>query len=125
MVLTQRQPGTKKKNDVEILSRIKSLKWGEKHAVMLDMKGRVFTMGDSDKCKLGIIGNLPEIQSQPRLVSYGLPLPEETKTKIVEMFTGNNHSLAVGKNGDLYSWGQGAYGRLGLGYLKDNSEIPN
>ena len=72
---------------------------------MLDTQGRVFTMGESNKCKLGIIGDLPEIQSNPRLVSYGQPKWEDSKTKIVEIFTGNNHSLAVSKNGDLYSWG--------------------
>jgi len=27
-----------------------------------------------------------------------------------------NHSMAITENGDLYTWGVGANGRLGLGY---------
>jgi alpha-tubulin suppressor-like RCC1 family protein len=33
--------------------------------------------------------------------------------------------MAISKSGELYTWGVGAYGRLGLGYLEDSTEIPN
>lgn len=51
----------------EIITKVKSIRWGEKHGVMLDMKGRVFTMGDSSKGRLGLPDEqLPEKVMQPR-----------------------------------------------------------
>lgn len=33
--------------------------------------------------------------------------------------------MAVGKNGELYSWGEGSFQRLGLGYCPQNDNTPN
>lgn len=104
------------------ITKVKSIKWGERHGILLDMKGRVFTMGDSKKGRLGLVGDIPEFVDQPYQVTANLPKGEN---KIVEVFAGNNHNIAVAKNGEMYSWGQGAYGRLGLGYIADSTEIPN
>lgn len=51
----------------EIISKVKSIRWGEKHGVILDMKGRVFAMGDTSKGRLGLTDEkLPEQVMQPR-----------------------------------------------------------
>lgn len=34
---------------------------------------------------------------------------------IIDINAGDNHVMAVSSNGDLYSWGSGRDGRLGLG----------
>lgn len=52
---------TKRKPKTEYITKLKTIRWGEKHGVLLDLKGRIFTMGDSNKGKLGIPEeNLPE-----------------------------------------------------------------
>ena len=51
----------------ELITKVKSIRWGEKHGVLLDMKGRVFTMGESSKGRLGLPDEqLPEQVLQPR-----------------------------------------------------------
>ena len=38
---------------------------------------------------------------------------------IKEIACGSNHSAAITSNGELYTWGQGAHGRLGHGDMAD------
>jgi alpha-tubulin suppressor-like RCC1 family protein len=45
----------------------------------------------------------------PHLVTEGLPKINSKKKKIIEIKTGYTHSMAVGKNGELYSWGDGSF----------------
>lgn len=51
----------------DLIKKVKSIRWGEKHGVLLDMKGRVFTMGESSKGRLGLPDEqMPEQVLQPR-----------------------------------------------------------
>lgn len=113
------------KKGEKLIKKVKSFKWGDKHGVMLDMKGRVFTTGESLKGKLGLLGTLPETLIFPRQITYGLPSPVVPNQRVTEVFVGYSHSMAVTKSGEIYTWGEGAYGRLGLGFLEDSVEIPN
>ncbi|KAL6511833.1 hypothetical protein OROGR_021430 [Orobanche gracilis] len=54
-----------------------------------------------------------EAQPRPRAIAS---LAEET---IVKVACGTNHSVAVDKNGHVYTWGYGGYGRLGHREQKD------
>ncbi|XP_067850559.1 probable E3 ubiquitin-protein ligase HERC4 isoform X2 [Heptranchias perlo] len=38
-----------------------------------------------------------------------------SETNIIQVACGNNHSLALSKDGRLFAWGQNTYGQLGLG----------
>ena len=92
--------------------------WGESHGVILDDKGRIFAMGLSSNGRLGLPDKeLPEYVEQPTQVTFGLPYPTK-QNKIIFMNSGNSHSIAVTKKGDLYSWGRGDTGALGLGYIE-------
>lgn len=46
---------------------------------------------------------------EPHLVTEGLPKYNSRKKKIIEIKTGSTHSMAVSKNGELYSWGEGSF----------------
>jgi alpha-tubulin suppressor-like RCC1 family protein len=59
-------PGNRKRKTQHYIEKVKSIRWGERHGVLLDFKGRVFTMGDSEKGKLGLIGELPPLVERPR-----------------------------------------------------------
>jgi len=39
--------------------------------------------------------------------------------KVVQVLAGEDHSLALSDNGDVYSWGRGTQGQLGHGDVKD------
>ena len=42
-------------------------------------------------------------------------LSVETSVKFIDIEAGNNHILAIDNNGQVYSWGNNAYGQLGVG----------
>lgn len=87
---------------------------------MLDYQGRVFVMGDTGRGKLGLMGKLKDKVELPTQVTYGLPSHKEISNRIVEVFAGGNHTMAISKAGEIYTWGEGKSGRLGLGYLEEN-----
>lgn len=45
---------------------------------------------------------------------------ELDKKHIINVQCGLYHSMAVSKDGEVYSWGPGAGGRLGLGYDEES-----
>ena len=66
-------------------------------------------VGSNRKGKLGCGENYKE-SFKPQIVEHldGI--------KIVEIMCGQNHTCAVDLAGRVFSWGEGSYGRLGLGY---------
>jgi alpha-tubulin suppressor-like RCC1 family protein len=63
-------------------------------------------MGSNTDAKLGI-GN-----SEMR--SVNVPTLVDGISNISKVAVGNAHSLALGTDGSVYSWGQAFYGALGL-----------
>jgi len=94
------------------------MQWGEEHGMILDKKGRVWGCG---RTNFGLLGQqereLDEKWFKPRQITYNLP--EGTNNAIVDVRCGSYHSLAITKQGDLYSWGMGDSCRLGLGFIKE------
>lgn len=92
---------------------------------MLDKKGRVFTMGRTIN---GLLGLSEEEQDQvihnPTQVNFGANhgIPNEP---IVKIKAGRFHSVAVTKRGHVYTWGEGSFCRLGLGYIEKTQSTPN
>lgn len=41
------------------------------------------------------------------------------RVDVVKIACGNNHLTALTNEGQLYAWGRGNYGQLGLGNLQD------
>ncbi|KAK8398901.1 hypothetical protein O3P69_004178 [Scylla paramamosain] len=80
---------------------------GGRHAMALTVDGKVFSWGEGEDGKLGH-GNR---------MSYDKPkLIESLKSKrIRDIACGSSHSAAITSSGELYCWGLGEYGRLGLG----------
>lgn len=84
------------------------MKWGLDHSILIDKKNRVFTTGYN---RYGRLGHGDE---KDRLkYTQVLALKKE---KIIEAECGQYHTLAVSKEGQLFTWGYGTQGRLGQGY---------
>ena len=77
---------------------------GDVHILLLTDSGKVFAVGDNSKGQLGvgIINKIPsDNQSSQPLHVKGLP------AQINAIAAGDNHSLALSKNGEVFSWGGG------------------
>ncbi|KAK3583560.1 hypothetical protein CHS0354_026149 [Potamilus streckersoni] len=89
------------------IQKISSSKGSDGHTLALAVTGEVYTWGDGDYGKLGH-GN-SSTQKYPKLVR-GL-----VGKQVICISAGYRHSAAVTKDGELYTWGEGDYGRLGHG----------
>lgn len=113
-----------KKKGAEYIKSIRSFEWGEQHGLILDKKGRIFSMG---RTLNGLLG-LSEEESDtcvynPTQVAVGANhnIPNE---KVVKINCGRFHSVAVTNKGHVYTWGEGADCRLGLGFIEKTQSTP-
>ncbi|CAH1787997.1 unnamed protein product [Owenia fusiformis] len=84
---------------------------GDGFSVFASDNGIVMTCGDGT---LGCLGHGDWCStSRPRLIEALLSVD------VVAVSCGPQHVVVVGSNGEIYSWGKGAHGRLGLGNEED------
>lgn len=89
-----------------VVKKISSSKGSDGHTLALTEDGRVFSWGDGDYGKLGHGNNTT--QKVPRLIAGAL------SGKIIKCVSaGYRHSAAVTEDGELYTWGEADFGRLG------------
>ncbi|KAK3912810.1 RCC1 domain-containing protein 1 [Frankliniella fusca] len=79
---------------------------GNNHYVLLTENGSVFTWGDGSRGQLGH-GNL-ESEEKPRLVEA------LSGIQVLRISAGAWHNAVVSSSGDLYTWGWGTDGQLGI-----------
>ncbi|MGO3702061.1 MAG: RCC1 domain-containing protein [Candidatus Saccharimonadales bacterium] len=84
---------------------------GSDHTVALDAQGNVYTWGENNYGQLGN-GSTTDSSFAINISSSGA-LSGKT---IVQVAAGSNFSLALDSEGNAYSWGNRAHGRLGNGY---------
>ena len=78
------------------------------HTLALTEDGKVFSWGDGDYGKLGH-GNAATQKSPKQIMGH------LTDKVVVQISAGYRHSAAVTNEGQLYTWGEGDFGRLGHG----------
>lgn len=89
------------------IKSISSSKGSDGHTLALSRSGEVYSWGDGDYGKLGHGNN--STQKVPKLIN-GL-----AGIMIQQVAAGFRHSAAVTEGGEVYTWGEGDYGRLGHG----------
>ena len=81
---------------------------GEEHTAFIgDPSRHVYTMGSNTDGKLGI--------GERTLRQSNVPCLVEGLEGIKKVACGMSHTVAVGDSGEVWVWGQGFYGALGLG----------
>jgi len=92
---------------------------GSNHSVILTKAGAVYSWGHAANGRLGI-GASERIGAETEAERFYFPIPSHLATleTIIQISCGADHTLARGQSG-VWSWGNGAGGRLGLG---DNAD---
>eukprot|EP00066_Takifugu_rubripes_P013620 XP_011602886.1 PREDICTED: probable E3 ubiquitin-protein ligase HERC1 isoform X2 [Takifugu rubripes] len=88
------------------IKKVSSSKGSDGHTLAITVDGEVFSWGDGEYGKLGH-GN-SATQKYPKIIQG--PLFSKI---VVSASAGYRHSAAVTKDGELYTWGEGDFGRLG------------
>ena len=97
--------------------RVVSVAAGTEHSAALTAEGSVLTWGNAGCGQLGHGPLIDEIVgaeyavAAPRLVTGGFP----QGTRVALVAAGQLHTACVTAQGDVFSWGNGDYGRLGHG----------
>ncbi|KAF3543687.1 hypothetical protein DY000_02005917 [Brassica cretica] len=91
--------------------RIKQIACGDSHCLAVTMDGEVQSWGRNQNGQLGL-GD-----TEDSLVPQKIRAFEGMRIKMVA--AGAEHTAAVTEDGDLYGWGWGRYGNLGLGDRND------
>jgi alpha-tubulin suppressor-like RCC1 family protein len=101
-------------------SSFNSISCGEHHCVVLDITGNAYSWGQNFDRQLGLYSNdsskfkspnymVEEVMFVPSLLPFSLRHP------IKKVSCGARFTVAIGMNGDLWSWGAGDCGQLGTG----------
>ncbi|ODN94743.1 hypothetical protein L198_04887 [Cryptococcus wingfieldii CBS 7118] len=96
---------------------------GHTFSLFLTSNGQVYASGSSENGQLGN-GKTGERLVKAGKIAYDVEVPPRLvsgldKHKVVEIASGNQHSLALDEEGYVYAWGYAGYSRLGLSDQKD------
>ncbi|XP_022092763.1 regulator of chromosome condensation-like [Acanthaster planci] len=91
---------------------VKDIRGGQHHTLILDTKGKVYSIGRTDYGRLGL-GDECKESYKPAQVAV---LDAE---EVVTIGCGSSMSICTTKKGDVYSWGMGSNLQLGTGEEDD------
>ena len=83
---------------------------GYRHSLALGSDGNIYAWGSNSN---GQLGDGTGSGSQKTPVMVGKPADAPADFTYVQVSAGNDHSLAVGSDGNAYAWGDNYYGQLG------------
>ena len=81
---------------------------GDSHSLALGTDGNLYSWGYNDHAQLGIGASDSDAHAAPSKVNLPTGVP-----KFTQISAGYKHSLALGTDGNLYSWGDNSKGQLG------------
>lgn len=96
-----------------VLSRVRSVSLGNRHSCAVHFDGRVSCWGDN-----GEEGRLGFASSENQIF---LPREVVDLDDVVQLSAGGNSTCAVRTEGDVWCWGDNAYGQLGSGTTEDSN----
>lgn len=95
---------------------VSSVACGYAHSIAIDRTGRIWACGYNDRGQLGLGNRLASAEYKP--VNARAVVSEA----VVGVACGQQHNLAYTRTGNVFSWGSGALGQLGLGTITDMLE---
>ena len=111
----------------EYTNKIIEISSGTAHNLALTYDGKIFSWGSCQGGQLGL--SLEELESFPEFKNnffinspINIPFSDNPDVNIVKICCGEAHSIALTNEGNVYSWGFGSNGQLGLGFCEDSFE---
>eukprot|EP00301_Raphidiophrys_heterophryoidea_P004922 c12104_g2_i4.p1 GENE.c12104_g2_i4~~c12104_g2_i4.p1 ORF type:complete len:603 (-),score=121.44 c12104_g2_i4:21-1829(-) len=95
---------------------VKQIAFGKKHVLVLLDSRDVFAFGDNRRGQLGFGTKEPKFSMPERNRSL-------SSKEVKQLACGEYHSVAVTVKGDVWTWGEGSKGQLGLG-IKEKRLVP-
>ena len=94
---------------------------GNGYTVALKADGTIWSWGENSKGELGL-GDTTS-RNEPTLVGVDVLIAPNNQPidPIIEISTGESHTLALTKEGKVYAWGANDQGQLGNGNTKNNN----
>lgn len=90
---------------------------GDRHNLVLCKNGHAYCFGDNS------YGQCTEFENKvetPRLINY----PYDSKSKILKVFSGSYHSALINEEGEVFTWGDTAFDKLGYSLSKLSQHTP-
>lgn len=100
------------------LADIEKIKSGEFHTAILTKDNKIYSFGKNTFGQLGLGHN--DIVLFPTLIDY---FTKKQRVIIWKIALGGEHTLALSKNNELFSWGLNIFGQLGLNSTT-NTNVP-
>ncbi|XP_076831350.1 putative E3 ubiquitin-protein ligase HERC3 isoform X2 [Brachyhypopomus gauderio] len=97
--------------------KIAGVACGQSHSLALSEQGQVFAWGAGEGGQLGL-GSREDAVRVPRLIK------KLCEHRISQVMCGNQHCIALSRDGQLFTWGQNSSGQLGVGKGEPNSLSP-
>ncbi|MCL2680156.1 MAG: hypothetical protein FWF11_01565 [Coriobacteriia bacterium] len=92
---------------------------GANHSLAIDAEGNLWSWGEGTFGKLGLGGTTNQHAPQQLVLDTDSSDDSDDALQWQSVAAGNFHSLALDSEGNLWSWGRGSYGKLGLGSTTD------
>ncbi|XP_070804586.1 probable E3 ubiquitin-protein ligase HERC6 [Pituophis catenifer annectens] len=93
-----------------------SISCGKEHSLAISSQGKVFSWGAGGFEQLGT-GRLKDSSTPTKIYSLSM-------YNVIQVACGHYHSIALTKDGRLFSWGQNSHGQLGLGKEVSSQATP-
>ena len=105
---------------VEQRISVKAVACGEAHTLVLDSEGKVYSCGWAEDGQLG----LGDLDMQSSFLNKNINVIPGLPQRIVKISAGSTFSACVSENGQVFVWGNGEQGQLGLGMVMKSSKVP-
>ena len=110
--------------------RIKEISAGTIHNVALTDDGKIFSWGSTQGGQLGLSEQYITSQncknfsiSSPTLIKFKQYNGLNDSNEIIKISCGEAHTIALNSKNEVFSWGFGSNGQLGLGFCEDSFEL--
>eukprot|EP01084_Bolivina_argentea_P109267 195286_1 len=99
---------------------ISTISCGRLHSIFVDTNGNVYSCGRAQYGQLGIARNNNYDKYKPQRINWF----NQNNIKIVKVKCGAWHCIAMDQNAQIYTWGHGMNGALGIGQTNENQAVP-
>ena len=96
---------------------------GTNHTLAIDKEGTAWAWGDNGNGRLGN-GTVKNARTPTQINGFLQQNNADAGFKAARISAGSQHSLAIGQDGNAYSWGDNQYGQLGTGNDMAQSSNP-